>query len=665
MLLKQVVLHNFGGYRGRQMADLTPPGPNRPVILFGGLNGAGKTTLLDGLQLGLYGKRARCAGRGASSYDEYLRRSINRGAPATEGAGIELHFEAAFEGVSSSFQLSRTWQCFESGAVRERLTVILNEQDSPMLAQRWDEFVEEILPLEISSLFFFDGEKIEALADPGRAGRVIETAVDSLLGLSLLDRLSVDLVALERRKRSTVADADTKERIAKSEAALVESEARRLSRLQEQASRQNEVDRAERDLNAAEAAFRREGGELFEQRKELESRRENLSAQVEELEARLIEVASGSLPLRIVPDLLARVSTQRETEIEADRARLLSDVLAERDGELMNQFSDVLDPSLAAEIDHFLSVDRKRRTRAGRSPKRLPANDGLDARLAIVWPSELERAAGTASDLLRRRQEVLGDLEEIDRLLAAVPAADAIGRIAQDREERRQGLREAQLRLAVSGEMLEEASEEATKLADALERLYREAANTSAAAEDAERIVEHANRVRGTLTTFRSALLERHVSSIEAGILDSFKRLLRKQNLVADLRLDPSTFELTLFDRRGELLPPERLSAGERQLLAIAILWGLARVSGRQLPMVIDTPLGRLDSSHRRLIAERYFPSASHQVVLLSTDEEIDESLLGVLAPFIGRSYELRHDDVSGATAITEGYFWEEATDVA
>lgn len=109
----------------------------------------------------------------------------------------------------------------------------------------------------------------------------------------------------------------------------------------------------------------------------------------------------------------------------------------------------------------------------------------------------------------------------------------------------------------------------------------------------------------------------------------------------------------------------ERLSAGERQLLATSILWGLARAARRPLPVVIDTPLGRLDSGHRRHFVDRYLPWASHQVLVLSTDEEIDEAHLERLRRRIGRSYRLDHDDESGCTTISEGYFWEEPTHAA
>ena len=163
---------------------------------------------------------------------------------------------------------------------------------------------------------------------------------------------------------------------------------------------------------------------------------------------------------------------------------------------------------------------------------------------------------------------------------------------------------------------------------------------------------------------FRS-LLASHLGRIEAAVLASLGDLLHKESLVSDLRIDSETFELQLFDQRGEPLPSSLLSAGERQVLALSLLWGFARVSGRRLPTVIDTPLGRLDSSHRRLIVERYFPNASHQVLLLSTDEEVDEQLHEIVGPSIGISYRLEHHEDGSWTQAVPGYFWEMGRDVA
>jgi DNA sulfur modification protein DndD len=98
---------------------------------------------------------------------------------------------------------------------------------------------------------------------------------------------------------------------------------------------------------------------------------------------------------------------------------------------------------------------------------------------------------------------------------------------------------------------------------------------------------------------------------------------LHKQDFIQCITINTQTFGLFLFNSQGKTVPKHRLSAGEKQTLAIALLWALARASGRQLPIAINTPLGRLDSEHRHNLIERYFPQASHQVLLLSTDTEI------------------------------------------
>ena len=113
-----------------------------------------------------------------------------------------------------------------------------------------------------------------------------------------------------------------------------------------------------------------------------------------------------------------------------------------------------------------------------------------------------------------------------------------------------------------------------------------------------------------------------------------------------------------LIDEHSQTIQQYELSAGEQQLYAIAMLWALRQVSGRPLPIMIDTPLGRLDSNHRRRLIERYFPHASHQVVMFSTDTEVDETFYEALQPVVSRAYHLDFDETERMTEIREGYFW-------
>jgi DNA sulfur modification protein DndD len=146
---------------------------------------------------------------------------------------------------------------------------------------------------------------------------------------------------------------------------------------------------------------------------------------------------------------------------------------------------------------------------------------------------------------------------------------------------------------------------------------------------------------------------------LEASILECFQSLIRKESLVNGVKIDANSFEISVMNKSGQLVQAHRLSAGERQLLAVATLWALARASGRSFPTVIDTPLSRLDSKHRGTLIQNYFPTASHQVILLSTDEEAVGNYKKRISPFIGRSYLIEHDESKKTSQFVDGYFTE------
>jgi DNA sulfur modification protein DndD len=253
---------------------------------------------------------------------------------------------------------------------------------------------------------------------------------------------------------------------------------------------------------------------------------------------------------------------------------------------------------------------------------------------------------------------LVAELDAAERKLASVPEKDAIAALAERRDAAKQDHARAEGALRVVEAELDQITREYDHKLEAYARRLKKDVDEHGATDAVARILTHSESARKALAVFRPGVLDAHVHRIEALVLEGFQYLLRKEALVSELRIDPATFTMTLYGADRRELSPERLSAGERQLLAVSIIWALARASGRPLPVVIDTPLGRLDSIHREHLVERYFPHASHQVILLSTDEEIDEGHLARLRPHIGRSYLLRHDDASGATAVEPGYFF-------
>jgi DNA sulfur modification protein DndD len=655
MHLHKIELHDFGAYRGRQSLDLSVE-PGRPIVLIGGLNGCGKTTLLDAIQLVLYGPRARCSGRGNRSYDSYLRESINRKANASDGAEIALEFSIVVDDQERHYRVIRSWHT-SGKQLKEFLNVLVDGQFDRILSDGWADHVEDILPLEVASLFFFDGEKIESLADPERAATVIESAVHSLLGVSTVEQLRTDLLALARRQRLSNEDQAVIDHIRAQEAEHEAARQEAADRKQELGSIQSRCDRLQAKLEKKEKEFERAGGKLFERLKELEGNKEAIAERLAAQRTALRSLAAGPLPLLMLPQQLATLREQAVREKDADDATRVVGVLEERDAWLLDQLPASVTAAARTALKKKLTTDRHKRESAAELKQGLGLP--LDALQQFSALDEaLSRDAFRARELLKESAETADRLDDADRLLAGVPDEKLIKDLVEERNEAMDALAVARAELRRCEVQWEEAKSRHIRIGADLDRAQKKRVKTLIEIEELNRIVEYAERARATLEKFREALLQRHISRLEVAVLQSFKALMRKSGLIHDLRIDTANSTLTLADSDGEPIDPGRLSAGERQLLAISLLWGLAKVAGNRLPSVIDTPLGRLDSRHRKHLVDRYFPKAGRQVLLLSTDEEIDENLLDRLKPSLAHTYTLVHDDTTFTTTVEAGYWW-------
>ena len=657
MILDEIVLHNFGLYAERQRIALTPPDADRSIILFGGLNGHGKTTLLDAMQLCLYGAFAKVSNRNGLSYQDYLARSVHRGTGPREAA-IELAFRHTIEGREERFRLHRSWRQ-GGGGYREHFEVLKNRRRDDALAENWIVQVEDLIPPNIANLFLFDGEQVEGYAAQDSSMRLIGTAVHNLLGLDIVDQLDKDIQTYQRRKRGEEKEDPGRGEIEKAEADLKDLRARISDLRQEQAAlRTTRLDPARKSLREAEDDYRKLGGELYDKRVEIERERDEAERTLAASGARLCELAAGNLPLLIARDLLGAVRERDLAEERTRRSREVADVLGERDEALLDLMRSrgIGGGDLDAVAGH-LGADREIRRKTGERGTVLDLSPEIRGDLRDLLNGELEEARRKARSEVDRWAEARERAERARITDASVPGGDAVSEAAHRREELLASIASMETEISTMDNEIERLGREAERSEQTLSRLLEADARAEGLREDRRRVLRHSARVRTTLGAFRKAVIARHVRRIERLVLDSYQQLLRKESLVTRLEIDPERFALTLYGRDGRELGADRLSAGERQLLAIALLWGLAKTSGRPLPTAIDTPLGRLDAGHRTHLVERYFPFASHQVLLFSTDEEIVGAHLEKLRPFIGRSYRLDYDDASGSTRIEEGYF--------
>lgn len=93
------------------------------------------------------------------------------------------------------------------------------------------------------------------------------------------------------------------------------------------------------------------------------------------------------------------------------------------------------------------------------------------------------------------------------------------------------------------------------------------------------------------------------------------------------------------MNAEGNIVPKESLSAGEKQLMVIALLWALAICSKKKLPVIIDTPAVSNGFKSQDVAYYNILPQASDQTIILSTDSEIDAQYYDLMKPNIGDEF--------------------------
>jgi len=666
MIFLELSLENFGPYQGKNIINLRPEidGNTHPIILFGGMNGGGKTTLMDAIRLTLYGNRAQCSTRGNLSYSEFLNQAVNRNTPPTEKTRIELTFEHIQEDKPTIYKVVRYWTK-EPKENKDTLGVLVYDSylkewwPDKTITNAWDEYIETLLPLGISSLFLFDGEQVKELAEVETPPPLVVDAIRSLLGLELAERLSVDLDILVSRKRKEIAGAKELATLDKLEQKFKDFIAERDNATQEVSSHENLLIIAQKQLRQAEEKFISEGGKIAGERSQLDNQQNLLKQQIETTRKEMVELAAGVLPLALISPLLNQIKIQAEIETRQQQAKIEKESLKNRSDRLLDYITKLsFNPQQIQQIETFLNQEYQELEQAAHSEEKpwLLADIEAITQLENLLKFQLKTNQSIAEQKIKILREIEREIEFLERQIAIAASPEIYDKLKREVREAQKELTKVQTAKELANRRVEELKRELEKTRKEIEQYSQEHIKL----KNNQHIINASAKVQQTLKLFKEKLTLKKLNKLEKEVTQCFCYLLHKSDLVHRVVIDTQTFSLFLYDTQGKAVPKHRLSAGEKQLLAISFLWGLARVSGRHLPVAIDTPLGRLDSSHRRNLVERYFPAASHQVILLSTDTEIGEIEVENLRKqeAIAREYLLKYDSNQRQTVVEEGYFW-------
>lgn len=154
--------------------------------------------------------------------------------------------------------------------------------------------------------------------------------------------------------------------------------------------------------------------------------------------------------------------------------------------------------------------------------------------------------------------------------------------------------------------------------------------------------VEFTENLRTALEEVKERLKSFKRQEIEDAFNKYLPQLLTSTSLISRVDINDH-FEITYLDHDNNEVVMSAVSAGMKQILATVLLWSLKVASGREIPVIIDTPMGRIDRLHQSNLLEAYYPKVAKQVILLPTDSELDKAKFEQLKPNIYQVYKLHN----------------------
>lgn len=645
--ITSLAIENFGPFRERQIIDLDVSS-SRPIVLIKALNGSGKTTMLGALQVCLYGYKAMHSGRRAQ-FDQYVA-SLQR-QDATGPSVLDTLLSVEFGGSTKAIRVVREFST-KGGGIQEKLAVFVDGTQDIDATTTWEDFIEGILPAELLQLFFFDGEKIESLANPDRLPDLLRRATEVFLGIGGIDAVVGDLRAAERRILLRNKDQGDDFAVAKTALADLESQADELRNqlalaTQQRGHAQNELDQSHTSLTKYVEKSKRGGLMSFEAAAALKARVNEANHTVSAARAGLAESLSDPFaPMAWIPKLWSMYSSswKREQDLHL-RASVMKEV-REHDNRVLAEVRQQLSASAMQALRQAMKVDAGRA--AGKPGRRIYMHGADPGEIA----PRIEFSLQMTRDKLHQVDAATRSLNNAEQQIKALPAEDELARLVGGLAEHTKRVAEAESALAAASVRIGECQSHLAHL-----EVKINAARGRLSSDFRDRLMEAkgleaAARAKQVLNVFKDKLLASKAAWLSDMISDEFRRLMRKKRLVSRVEVDPATYRVSIRASGSHELPMDRLSAGERQLLAISILSALIKERKGRFPVVVDTPLARLDGEHRQSLVKHFFSTVSHQVLVLSTDEEVAGETYDTLRSAMSKEYELQFDEANTATRV-------------
>ena len=660
MHFSSIELYNYGIYKGLHKIDLVDRIDKKNITLIGGMNGRGKTTILDSIFLCLYGRKSAEYITGKKeAYSKLLRDHINKSA-VDKSTHIKLTFQMD-DDEDTVLSVNRLRN--QSGnKIDTTLIVEKNGIADLYLSENWEYYVEELIPFGIAKFFFFDNEKISQIADDDAFDK-IKDSIKSVMGVTTIESLCNHIEKIRKEKNNNLKKSGSDILTKESEevtSKVEESDSKIRNLFAQKAALVPSLEKTNDKLEQTEQAFWKKGGNLGLNHDSIIRDQHSLKEKLEKLKEESLTLASNpAAPLCLCKELTISTYNKINSEEDARAKKYSLPVVSELYKDLLQSFKKNYAKSTESyKLLEGLIIAQLETLKKDAGKENSDALTPLAKTLIEKFVSEDSVAISqNAAHLVLENKKVLTALQQLEVHLSISAEKNDTIKLLNDIKELQAKKTQLESEISKYDEQIHSAQFEKEQLERQLNKILLKIATDADTDDDNVRIIEYSTMTLEIMQEFVHRLQAKKVNQLEKNITSCFEFLAQKQAIITSISIDPETLDITLKDYNGGILLKDQLSAGEKQMFAISILWGLALSSGYKLPVIIDTPMARLDSAHRSNFINKYLPNASSQVIVLSTDEEINGKYLDDIREFVNTSYTLVYDEIEKCSTVHKGYF--------
>jgi len=713
MKINKIVLYNFNSYEGLNEFDFTSEDSKKNIVLIGGKNGAGKTSLFTAIKIALYGPLAFGYVGVNPKYITKIKDCINSKSFQKDvvESRVQISVSLMVEREVKEYEITREWdytkQKLEENYYVKTDNRLLDEQE----LSYFQNYLQGMIPPDLFEFFLFDGEEVGSIFATSTYNSYVKNAVYTLCGLDIFEIV---------RKYTTgyagkAASADEEEIHSQYEELRKNADDLETSYSDLEAKialDRDELEKVETELVEVETAFKNAGGITEVDRQALMKEFAEAEHTKTESLTKIKMFVEGLMPFFILRDFTGKITDQLDFEEKGEIYYYVQQKLKRQEIKTTlcaNQ--DVGDDTVDVLMDFLLEKFKPKGFKEGVQPVHdLSKEDSGRVNAMISAIDDFDIDAMVA--LVEKRKSAADRTMEINRILKSAMTDEDASKFAERENALLRKKDEISSRIHESEMRLTSMKDELTVAIQQRDRAFQ-AIKDSAQNKHVFELSTGLSRMMGSMLDSKSESIKRNLEKL---IVENLQHIYRKNNLITHIEVEDD-FQFNLYQNveysNTELLhliknlgkevfaseigkqgmqvlcerykvdtvmqlqqaietdktnakhklfkriDISRLSKGERQIFILSLYWAIIELSGQDIPFVIDTPYARIDANHRKEISEKFFPNISKQVVILSTDEEINEEYYEIIKPYIAKEYLLINDESQNRTTVEQHYFFE------